>query len=134
MSKNSEYHKAWHIVYKTYPPLLRILEKLGFHKGRQKYPLGFLDESQHDAKTFEMYLRGLGFEPAILAWKDSDEILSMRKVDKHAFQWHIRLHSDGEVRGHYEYSSEGNPLGHIMESVFEHEKEFFENLLRGYLL
>lgn len=134
MNKNSKYGKIWKIVYTIYPPLLRILERLGFHKGRQKYSVGFLDKSKHNLDVFRQYLVGLGFEHAILAWQDSDEVLSMRKVDNHKFQYHIRLYSDGEIRGHYEYSSEGNPLGHVLEQIFRDEQEFFSNLCKDYLL
>ncbi len=132
--KIESYSRIWKIVYLIYPPLLRILEKLGFHKGRQKYPIGFLDQTKYSPESFRNYLTSIGFEPAILAWKDSDEVLSMRKVDQHKFQWHIRLYSDGEIRGHYEYSSEGNPIGHVTEAVFLNEQEHFTDLLKDYLV
>ena len=112
---------------------MRILEKLKFHTGRQPFLLGILNE-KYNQDDLRQYLETKGFGNAVLAWKDSDELLSMRKVDKRIFQWHIRLHSDGEIRGHYEYSSEGNPYGHIFQKVFRPETESFVFLLGDYLV
>lgn len=70
-----------------------------------------------------------GFEKAILTWKDPGELVNMRKIDQQVFQYHIRLFSDGEIRGHHEYSSEGSPWSHIFEKGFQESKEYFEKLL-----
>jgi hypothetical protein len=128
-----EYSSAWKMVYKTYPPLLRVLEKIGIHSGRQAFLLGALNK-QYTVDDLRRHLVERGFEDAVLAWKDSGEVLSMRKVNEHIFQWHIRLHGDGEIRGHYECSSEGNPIGHIFGKVFRPETEFFTALLGEYLI
>lgn len=123
----------WNIIYTLYPPVLRVLEKLKIHNTCQPYHLGYLDE-----RYTELELRRLlekeGFEDAILAWKDPDEILSMRKIDNDVFQYHIRLFADGELRGHYEYSSEGNPWGHIREKCFEPREEYFQSILGDFLI
>jgi hypothetical protein len=131
--ERSEYGPSWNLVYKIYPKLLRVFETCGFHTGRQPFVVGRLS-ARHDAQALEVHLKANGFTPAVLAWKDSGEVLSMRKIDKHIFQWHIRLHSDGEIRGHYEYSSEGNPWGHVSSGVFEPDKDFFLELLQGFLV
>ena len=132
MAKKHTYHKAWTPVYKTYPKLLRIIEKIGLHRGRQEYHIGFLRE-ESTPEDFKSYLENQDFEQALLAWKDTGEVLSMRKVHNHKFQYHIRLFIDNEIRGHYEYSSEGNPVGHVMETVFNPEIPFFNELLVDYL-
>jgi len=123
-----EYSRSWSIVYATYPSLLREIERLGFHSGRQPYVLGRLNP-RYQAEDLRRHLAEQGFEPAILAWKDSGEVLSMRKVDKHIFQWHVRLFSDGEIRGHYEYSPEGGALGHIFETAFKPDEERLQAML-----
>ncbi len=128
----SEYSSAWKVVYATYPRFLRVLERIGFHSGRQPYVLGVL-HSKYRPEDLQAHLLAHGFEPALLAWKDSDEILSLRKVDKHVYQLHLRLYSDGEIRGHYEYSSEGNPVGHVFNSAFRKGDDVFIPLLDGYL-
>ncbi len=122
---------GWKIVYKIYPPILRFLESLKIHSGRQPYLLGKL-KPKYNKKDFETRLKERGFENAILAWKDEGEILSMRKKDK-KFQYHLRLFKDREVRGHYEYSSEGSPLKHVFRSKFEKRKYYFNKLLKDFL-
>ena len=131
-NKDWKHNPIWPIAYCIWPPILRRLEKLGIHKGRQNYHLGYIkkDCSIEDVKTF---LKKQGFEPATLAWKDSDEVLSMRKPHNKQFQYHIRAYNDKEMRGHYEYSSEGNPFKHIFESHFTPEQEFFILLMKDFL-
>ena len=129
----SEYSAAWKIVYATYPKLLRVLETLRIHSGRQPFPLGRLNPAYQPSDLYQ-HLVNQGFEPAMLAWRDSDELFGVRKIDKHLYQWHIRLHTDGEIRGHYEYSSEGNPFGHIFESAFRPDVENLKSFLGDYLV
>ena len=123
---------AWRVVYRAYPPILRVLERLRFHRGRQPYLLGELGASS-TPEELGSYLTSRGFEPAILAWKDDSEILSMRKIDDKRFQYHLRLFPDRKIHGHYEYSSEGDPWGHVTEKVFEPRETFFRELLGKYL-
>jgi hypothetical protein len=133
MGKNP-YNKWWKIIYFIYPPILRILEKLGFHKGRQLYLIGILDKNKISPKNFEEYLKDLGYEKAILAWKDDGEIFSLRKINNYNFQYHIRLFDNDEIRCHYEYSSEANPIKHVMETIFNPETEYFESILKQFLI
>lgn len=73
-----------------------------------------------------------GYEQVHLAWRDTGEILSMRKVDGEIFQYHIRLFSDGEIRGHYEYSPEGSPIKHVKRTCFEKRVHYFNKLLNEF--
>lgn len=118
----------WNTVYKIYPPFLRILERFGFHKTRQKYHVGYL-APQYKADDLKKNLLEKDFENAILTWRDPSEILNMRKIDAEIYQYHLRIFEDGEIRGHYEYSSEGNPWGHIVETCFEPRLDYFKELL-----
>src|ERR1051326_4795665 len=122
----------WRTVYVLYPPLLRVLERIRIHSGRQDFLFGRFTPGYTPAQL-EKFLTDEGFEPSILAWRDRGEVLSMRKVDRDLFQYHIRLFSDGELRGHYEYSSEGNPWAHVTEKCFEPRREYFERLLGPFL-
>lgn len=118
----------WKFVYKVWPPVLRVLEKLMLHHGRQNWLIGHLSKKySHD--HLKKFLIKNGFEDAILAWRDTGELLSMRKIDKKTFQYHIRLFADGEIRVHYEYSSEGSPFGHISEKAFRPCEKYFRKLL-----
>ncbi|MBT7367911.1 hypothetical protein HN814_06875, partial [Candidatus Woesearchaeota archaeon] len=109
-----------------------ILEKIRFHKGRQPFLIGKIKTKKDLPKIKKLLIKN-NFEHAILAWKDSGEILSMRKIDKKIYQYHIRIFKDLEVRAHYEFSSEGSPLGHVRESVFKPKSKFFKKLLKNYL-
>lgn len=105
---------------------------LKIHSVRQEYFIGHL-ASKYTFRDLERFLTHHGFEKVILAWKDPDEILSMRRIDKEVFQYHIRLFGDYEVRGHYEYSSEGSLLGHIIKRRFEPRGNYFKKFLGDYL-
>lgn len=122
----------WKFIYVVYPPILRVLEKIRIHSFRQDFLLGVLKK---DANISEIkkFLQSHNYEDVILAWKDPGELLSMRKIDQKIFQYHIRIFNDGEVRTHYEYSSEGNPWGHVFEKCFEPRSEYFKSLLMEYL-
>jgi hypothetical protein len=124
--------RFWLIVYVFYPPILRVLETIGVHRTRQDFLLGHLSVSC-SAAELEAHLIGHGFERAILAWKEPGEVLSLRKLDREIFQYHLRLYEDGELRGHYEYSSEGNSLAHVIETCFEARHEHFHEFLAAHV-
>ncbi|MBT4651242.1 hypothetical protein HOC13_01850 [Candidatus Woesearchaeota archaeon] len=122
----------WKFTYFFYPPILRLLEKAKVHSSRQNYLIGKLVDDSSLEKIKEKLLLE-GFENAILSWKDPGEVLNMRRVTKGVYQYHLRIFNDLEIRGHYEFSSEGNPLGHIKEKVFVPEKDYFTSLLNDFL-
>ena len=131
----NDYYKRkwwWRVVYTIWPPFLRILEWLGFHFGRQPFYVGKL-RSGCTLESLSMHLLKNGFEHAILSWKDEGEIMNLRKVDSRIFQYHIRLFSDMEIRAHYEYSSEGNPIRHILEWGFEPRTMEVKQLIKDFL-
>jgi hypothetical protein len=121
----------WKVIYETYPPILRVLEKFRLHNYRQPFLVSRIDSSQKE--SLFNFLKNKGFEEVVLAWRDPGEILSMRKVDNEVYQYHFRLFKDGEVRGHYEFSSESNPWGHVKEIVFEKREAYFKDLLQEFL-
>jgi hypothetical protein len=56
-----------------------------------------------------------GFGNHFVAWEDSSQVLSWRKLTNFKEQYHIRLYSDGEIRGHFEYTPEAAPIRHFLE-------------------
>lgn len=122
----------WRFIYKVYPPCLRLLERAGIHSKRQDFILGALRGGISFQRVSD-FLQQEGFEPAVLAWKDPEEVLGMRKIHNGKFQYHLRVYADREIRGHYEYSSEGNPWGHIMQKKFEPASDYFISLLKDYM-
>jgi len=102
---------------------------LARHGGRQDFLIAKKGGSK---KKLEAYLIKKGYEWSYYSWIDDNEILSMRKVVKFKYQYHIRLFSDGEIRGHYEYAPDRYPLKHLCESCFEQKKVYFSRLLKDY--
>lgn len=122
----------WKLVYQVYPPLLRFLERMKVHSKRQPFILGKV-RGNASIEEIQSFLVGNGFEHAILAWKDPEEVLSVRKRDKSNFQYHLRIYNDMEIRGHYEFRPETNPWKHIRETLFESKEQDFKLLLQPYL-
>jgi hypothetical protein len=118
--------------YKIYPPITRWVEKMGFHKDRQPFLLGCI-RKKYSPSDFKRYLEECGFEHDVLAWKDSGEVLSMRKVDKKDFQYHVRLFKNGEIRCHYEYVPENHPFYHFFAKYFKARKRCFKKLLKDFI-
>ncbi len=123
----------WGIAYRVWPPFIRAAERLGFHNFRQHFLLGHLN-ANYNKEELTALLVEQGFEFARIAWRDPGEVLSMRRIEKSAFQYHIRLFIDGEIRAHYEYSPESHPIGHLLEVQFKPETYFFRKLLGEYLV
>ncbi len=122
----------WNLIYKIYPPILRILEKCRFHASRQDFLVGHVESTDH-IKQLEYHLIQQWYEKVILAWMDPGEILSMRKLDNKIYQYHIRIFDDREVRWHYEYASEGSPIRHVLEIWFQDKSSYFRELLKDFL-
>jgi hypothetical protein len=122
----------WRMAYKFYPPFLRVLERIRFHRERQPFLLGKLKSGIH-IQELEAHALAQGYEHVLLAWMDPGELLSMRKVDREIYQYHLRVFDDGEIRCHYEYSSEGNAWGHITEKCFEPRSSEFKAHLGHFL-
>jgi hypothetical protein len=56
-----------------------------------------------------------GFGNHFIAWGDEGQVLSWRKIKDFNHQYHLRVFSDGEIRGHFEYTPEGHPIAHFDE-------------------
>ena len=119
-------------MYHIWPPVVRLLELLKIHNSRQDFLLGYLS-SKYNKDNFIKFLFEKGFEFNVLAYRDPGEILAMRKLDSLIYQYHIRLFSDGEIRGHYEYAPEAKPIAHSFARLMEPKKEYFEKEFCEYL-
>src|SRR3989338_11173180 len=110
--------KIWQFVYKFFPILQKTLLRwhlIWHQKGRQRYHVGWLASG----KTLEELKKHLhekwGFGNHFVAWVDDGQVLSWRKLVNFDYQYHIRVFSDGEIRGHYEYTPESKPIAHFDE-------------------
>ncbi|OGI73624.1 hypothetical protein A3D42_01515 [Candidatus Nomurabacteria bacterium RIFCSPHIGHO2_02_FULL_41_18] len=124
--------KIWHFIYKFFPTIQKELLKLHLiwhQRGRQKYHIGYLKPG----KTLEELKNHLhdewGFGNHFVAWSDDSQVLSWRKLSDFYHQYHLRIFSDGEIRGHFEYTPEGHPIAHFDEKGESfHHAEFLKFL------
>ena len=124
--------RIWHFIYKFFPTFQKAFLKLHliWHKDkRQRFHIGWLTSG----KTLEELKNHLhtkwNFGNHFIAWRDSEQVLSWRKLEDFNHQYHLRVFYDGEVRGHYEYTPEGHPLKHFSEKGEDfHRKEFLKFL------
>ncbi len=120
----------WKMLEPTWPSLRDLWLWLGLvhHNQRQLYTYGFLKPglTQHDLKQLLQYE---GFCNDYLAWVDPDETLNMHKVVNTKWQYHVRLYVDGEIRGHYEYTTESHPFKHLHEVGMVDGREYLAPLL-----
>lgn len=131
--------RAKYVFWRTYTPFHPLLRGtarvLGVdtdsfvetEEGRQNYLLGHI--APHiSLQEFVHYLVSQGFANHFVAWKDADEVVSLRRVENFTHQYHIRIFADGEVRGHYEFTPECYPFLHLKASGQEPRTEEFAKL------
>jgi hypothetical protein len=128
------YNRSKYVFWKVITPFHNywrdLLLSLGFlkHEGRQNYLMGSLAPGK-TVEDFLAFLVGHGWANHFIAWKDQDEIVSVRKLVDFERQYHLRIFSDGEVRGHFEYTPESHPRWHMKEVGQEaHREVFFKEL------
>lgn len=85
-----------------------------FSNGREDYPIG--STPLRDIDDIEGRLLNLGYQPNYFSYGDQGQITSMRRMyvgaDNIWWQWHVRVHEDGEIRGHVELSYEEDAIRH----------------------
>lgn len=104
----------WRLYTPVHPVLRDMLLSLGIvhHTGRQNFLIGKLAPGQ-TLRDFASYLVSLGYGNHFIAWVDQGEVVGLRYVTDFQHQYHIRLFEDGEIRAHYEYTPECNPILHV---------------------
>lgn len=130
----------WHVATPLHPYLRDITAKLGLldfeqfldTKGRQRFLIGTI-HPDHSIDTLISHLTSEGYGDNVVAWKDNGEVASLRLPDGFRYQYHIRVFNDGEIRGHYEYTPEAHPLKHYYEVDMEERRDYFHELLRGFI-
>lgn len=138
--------KYWFwIVYSRFYPMLRtVAHSLGIgrifieffepgHSGRQEFLIGTLNPSR-TLRDFTSFLVTKGFGNHFIAWKDSGELISLRRTHGFEYQDHLRIFSDGEVRCHFEYTPECHPFFHMMRVGFEDCAPELKELLREWIV
>ncbi len=108
---------------------LRILR----HEGRQDFLLGILDPAR-SLQEFVAFLVAQGFGNHFIAWKDDDEIVSLRRTVGFKYQYHLRIFNDGEVRCHYEFTPEYRPIKHMIQEGFEDRTPEFKAIVQDWVI
>ena len=126
----------WHVIYPVFPWVQNHFLKwhLIWHdKGRQPYHLGWIAPGK-SLQELEKHLHDRwGFGNHFVAWTDRGQVLSWRKLVNFDYQYHIRVFSDGEIRGHYEYTPESKPVSHFAEIAEEERRTEFAKFLGDFV-
>jgi hypothetical protein len=136
----------WRIYTPIHPLVREASSRLGVRKqfiryighemehtaGRQDFLIGVV-HPRRSIQELVSFLVAQGFGNHFVAWKDSDEVVSLRKTLDFEHQYHIRIFADGEVRCHYEYTPESHPILHLIRIGFEDRTLEFSELLRGWV-
>jgi hypothetical protein len=120
--------RFWNILYPVFPVLEHLVVPL-HDKKRQKYHLGWLSPDKSLADLKRHLSTKWQFGNHFVAWEDTDQILSWRKIVSFNEQYHLRVYNDGEIRGHFELTPEGAPLKHFWGKGEKDRKKDFLNFL-----
>ena len=125
----------WRIYTPIHPYVRDISTFIGIvrHSGRQNFLLGTVSPA-HTTREFVSFLVEQGFGNHFVAWKDTDELISLRRTDGFRYQYHVRIFTDGEVRCHYEYTPEYRPLRHLFQFGFEARPDEFKKIVRDWVV
>lgn len=128
--------KTWRVIYKFFPTFQHALLRWGIihhNGGRQRYHIGWLRAGK-TLEDLKMHLHTKwGFGNHFVAWTDSGQVLSWRKLTDFEDQYHLRVFEDGEICGHYELTPEAHPLDHFKEKGEINKKEDFLKFLGEYV-
>lgn len=122
-------------VYGPYHPTVRdgvIALRLVKNHGRQPHLIGTIAPG-HSVEDVAAHLVAQGYAFHRVAWEDSGEVVSLRRVENFTHQYHLRIFEDGEVRGHYEYTPECYPLLHLWDFGREERRDAFLKVLGEYV-
>ncbi len=129
--------KIWQFIYSFFLPVQKFLLKEGIihHENkRQKYHIGWLAPGK-TLEELKLHLHSKwGFGNHFVAWTDSGQVLSWRKLVDFQDQYHLRVFSDGEIRGHFEYTPEAHPIEHFIEKGEVNKREGFLKFLGDFVI
>ncbi len=124
--------KFWRMLYPIFPTLEHKF--LFLHETeRQKFHIGWLAQGKTLAELKLHLSKEWGFGNHFVAWEDKTQVLSWRKLDSFEKQYHLRVYSDGEIRGHYEFTPEAAPYKHFTEIDEQSKTEDFLKFLGEYV-
>jgi hypothetical protein len=123
----------WQNIYPYFMKMEHFF--LPFHeKKRQPYHVGWLHPNKSLADLKRHLSQRWGFGNHFVAWEDTNQVLSWRKLGSFDEQYHIRVFNDGEIRGHHEYTPESAPFRHFFADKMNPKHADFLHFLDGYIV
>jgi hypothetical protein len=125
-----KYH-FWKVYTPLHPAVRDLALAIGIvsNPGRQEFLIGKI-ATGFSAESVIGFLVANGFGNHFVAYQDEGELAGLRRVDGFAWQYHIRLFKDGEIRGHYEYTPECYPILHMKRVGRQDKTAEFREILR----
>lgn len=116
----------WRMITPFFPYIRNALTTSNIipHVGRQPFLLGHITKGVR-LEDFIHELIKIGYGNHFVAWRDSGELIGLRITDGFKYQYHLRVFANGAVHGHYEYTPEAHPFGHLMGIGFEKRSGVF---------
>ena len=127
----------WRFVYKFFSTGQKALLKWGVvqhDNRRQRYHIGWLSPGKTLEELKEHLHEKWNFGNHFIAWTDRDQVLSWRKLVDFQDQYHLRVFSDGEIRGHFEFTPEAHPIDHMEEKGEREAKAEFLDFLGDFVV
>jgi hypothetical protein len=125
--------KIWRAIYPVFPQVERRLLFL-HEKKRQAYHIGWLAPHHSLASLKKHLAKQWGFGNHFVAWEDTEQVLSWRKLDSFQQQYHLRLYADGEIRGHYEWTPEASAVKHFLSADLKAKTKDFLKFLGTFVV
>jgi hypothetical protein len=107
--------RFWNAIYPVFPYIEHFFV-FAHKKKRQRFHIGWIAPGKTLHGMMDHLSTHYGFGNHFVAWEDPDQVLSWRKLVGFDYQYHLRVFSDGELRGHYERTPEASPIEHFFEA------------------
>jgi hypothetical protein len=132
---NRSKYVFWKVIYPFHTTGRDILlaTNIIHHEGRQNFVIGHIAPGK-TVEDFLKYLETKEFANHFIAWNDEEEIVSVRKLVDFERQYHLRIFSDGDVRGHFEFTPESHPRWHMKKVGQEERREDFLRFLGDWIV
>ena len=125
--------RAFTPMHPLFRELCMPVRRLRGRSKRQNYLLGTIVEGR-TPQQLATHLLSHGYRRHPVAWRDPDEFVSLRLVKNFEWQYHLRVFTDGEVRGHYELTPEAYPFRHLKKHHMQARREEFLAHLSGWIV
>jgi hypothetical protein len=122
----------WRALYPVFPYVEHFFVPV-HQKKRQRFHIGWLAPGKTLAEMMHHLSTHYGFGNHFVAWEDPSQVLSWRKLIGFDYQYHLRVFSDGEIRGHFERTPESAPIDHFFEKGEKAKNADFRNFLGEFL-